>query len=98
MSEQIEVGLTVNGRRHRAATTPRTTLADFLRSECRLTATHLGCEQGVCGACTVLLDGVSVLSCLILAVQADGADIRISDDPAATDIDMLPLPDALQAE
>src|SRR5512138_1777656 len=98
MSEQIEVGLTVNGRRHRAATTPRTTLADFLRSECRLTATHLGCEQGVCGACTVLLDGVSVLSCLILAVQADGADIRTAEGLTGPDGALSPLADALQAE
>ena len=75
MSEPIEVELTVNGQRRRAGTTARTTLADFLREECGLTATHLGCEQGVCGACTVSLDGATVLSCLILAVQADGAEI-----------------------
>ena len=98
MSEQIKVALTVNGRPHSAVTTPRTTLADFLRSDCRLTATHLGCEQGVCGSCTVSMDGVSVLSCLILAVQADGAEIRTAEGLTGADGALPPLADALQAE
>jgi len=69
------IELTVNGVRRRGAAEPRLLLSDFLRHELGLTGTHVGCEHGVCGACTVLLDGVSVRSCLTLAVQADGADI-----------------------
>jgi carbon-monoxide dehydrogenase small subunit len=72
---EVTVRLTVNGDEHAAAVEPRATLADFLREECRLTGTHLGCEHGVCGACTVLLDGAAVRSCLVLAVQADGRAI-----------------------
>jgi aerobic-type carbon monoxide dehydrogenase small subunit (CoxS/CutS family) len=69
------VRLTVNGRTETGRATPRTTLADFLRHELGLTGTHLGCEQGVCGACTVLLDGQPVRGCLTLAVQADAARV-----------------------
>ena len=69
------IELTVNGDLRRGAAEPRLLLSDFLRHELGLTGTHVGCEHGVCGACTVLLDGVSVRSCLTLAVQADGADI-----------------------
>jgi carbon-monoxide dehydrogenase large subunit len=98
MSEQIKVEMTVNGQRRDAVTTPRTTLADFLRSDCGLTATHLGCEQGVCGACTVSMDGATVLSCLILAVQADGAEIRTAEGLLGPDGALPPLADALQAE
>jgi aerobic carbon-monoxide dehydrogenase small subunit len=65
----------VNGQRHERAVEPRTTLADFLREDLDLTGTHLGCEHGVCGACTVLLDGQPVRSCLLLAVQIDGASL-----------------------
>jgi carbon-monoxide dehydrogenase small subunit len=70
-----EITLTVNGRRVTAAVEPRTHLADFLRESQRLTGTHLGCEQGVCGACTILLDGHSSRACLMFAVQADGSRI-----------------------
>lgn len=73
MSERIE--LTVNGQRHEAQAEARTTLADFLRDHLRLTGTHVGCEHGVCGACTVLLDGEAVRSCLMLAVQARGHEV-----------------------
>ncbi|TML13891.1 MAG: (2Fe-2S)-binding protein [Actinobacteria bacterium] len=69
------VELTVNGQTRDALTEPRTTLADFLRDELELTGTHLGCEHGVCGACTVLLDGDAVRSCLVFAVQAAGRDV-----------------------
>ena len=69
------IALTVNGRGYSARVEPRRTLADLLREELGLTGTHLGCEHGVCGACTVLLDGRSVRSCLLLGVQADGAEI-----------------------
>jgi aerobic-type carbon monoxide dehydrogenase small subunit (CoxS/CutS family) len=71
----IEVAVTVNGTAARAAAEPRLLLSDFLRHTLGLTGTHVGCEHGVCGACTVLLDGVSVRSCLLLAVQADGGEI-----------------------
>jgi carbon-monoxide dehydrogenase small subunit len=75
MSEKREISLTVNGKRHEAEVPVRLTLADFLRHTLRLTGTHLGCEHGVCGACTILFDGYSARSCLMLAVQADGHDI-----------------------
>jgi len=69
------VAVTVNGRIFERSVEDRKTLADFLREDCLLTGTHIGCEQGVCGACTVLLDGAAVRSCLVFAVQADGAEI-----------------------
>jgi aerobic carbon-monoxide dehydrogenase small subunit len=72
---QHEIALTVNGRRRAGRVAARITLVDFLRDELRLTGTHVGCEHGVCGACSVLLDGRPVRSCLVFAVQADGADI-----------------------
>jgi carbon-monoxide dehydrogenase small subunit len=69
------VELTVNGQARDGLTESRTTLADFLREELELTGTHLGCEHGVCGACTVLLDGEAVRSCLVFAVQAAGHEV-----------------------
>ena len=72
---EVPIGVRVNGTERRAAVEPRLTLADFLRDRCHLTGTHLGCEHGVCGACTVLLDGEAVRSCLVFAVQADGAEV-----------------------
>ena len=72
----IEVAVTVNGRRHDEVVEPRLLLSDFLRHTLGLTGTHVGCEHGVCGACTVRLDGVSVRSCLLFAVQADGTEIE----------------------
>jgi carbon-monoxide dehydrogenase small subunit len=68
----VTVTIEVNGEIRSATVEPRLTLADFLRERCQLTGTHLGCEHGVCGACTVLLDGAAVRSCLMFAVQADG--------------------------
>ena len=73
--DETAVHITVNGRARTATVEPRLTLADFLRDACRLTGTHLGCEHGVCGACTVLVDGAAVRSCLMFAVQADGAEV-----------------------
>ena len=70
------VRLVVNGVRYERVVEPRLLLSDFLRDELRLTGTHVGCEHGVCGTCTVLIDGRTARSCLTLAVQADGADIR----------------------
>ena len=69
------IGVTVNGRRYQEEVEPRLLLSDFLRHTLGLTGTHVGCEHGVCGACTVQLDGVAVRSCLLLAVQGDGAEI-----------------------
>jgi carbon-monoxide dehydrogenase small subunit len=71
----LPIRLTVNGRARVASVEPRVTLADFLREECRLTGTHLGCEHGVCGACTVLVDGAATRACLVFAVQADGTEV-----------------------
>jgi carbon-monoxide dehydrogenase small subunit len=75
MRHEKNIRLKVNGKEVSDAVDARTTLADFLRVGCRLTGTHLGCEHGVCGACTVLLDDRSVRSCLVLAVQANGRDV-----------------------
>ena len=69
------ITLRVNGRRYRAAIEPRMLLSDFLRQECGLTGTHVGCEHGVCGACTVLVNGEAVRSCLMLAVSVTDAEI-----------------------
>jgi len=68
--------LDVNGRRYAVTCDPRKTLADALREDCGLTGTHLGCEHGICGACTVIVDGRTVRACLMLAVQADGKHVR----------------------
>jgi carbon-monoxide dehydrogenase small subunit len=75
MSAKILIRVTVNGRVYEEAVEPRLLLADFLRDVLGLTGTHVGCEHGVCGACTVLLNGDSARSCLTFAVQANGADI-----------------------
>ena len=84
MSE-VEIEVRVNGSTRRARVEPRLTLADFLREDCHLTGTHLGCEHGVCGACTVLLDGAAVRSCLVFAVQTDGAQITTIEGIASPD-------------
>lgn len=75
MGERHTIQVRVNGRVHTAEVEPRLTLADFLRDHLGLTGTHLGCEHGVCGACTVLVDGVAVRSCLLFAIQADGCEV-----------------------
>ncbi len=79
------VRVVVNGTAYERAVEPRLLLSDFLREELRLTGTHVGCEHGVCGTCTVLLDGKSARSCLMLAVQADGADIRTVESLGTAD-------------
>ena len=76
MSARCDIKVSVNGEAHEASVEPRLLLADFLREHLNLTGTHIGCEHGVCGACTVFLDGDSVRSCLCLAVQADGAEVE----------------------
>ncbi len=76
MTDQLDVSFKINGERHEVKVEPRRSLADCLRDDCGLTGTHVGCEHGVCGACTVIVDGKPVRSCLMFAVQADGADIE----------------------
>jgi carbon-monoxide dehydrogenase small subunit len=76
MTEKIEVALLINGVRHVVHVEPRRTLVDAIRDDCGQTGTHIGCEHGVCGACTVLIDGEPVRSCLMFAVQAGGREIR----------------------
>jgi carbon-monoxide dehydrogenase small subunit len=88
VAESRNITVTVNGKRHEQQVQVRLTLADFLRQQLGLTGTHLGCEHGVCGACTVLLDGNSTRSCLMLAVQAHGHEV-------ATVEGLAPGPDAL---
>ncbi|MBI1847076.1 MAG: (2Fe-2S)-binding protein [Candidatus Rokubacteria bacterium] len=75
VAEPVTVRLTVNGVGHEGRCEPRKLLVDFLREDLALTGTHVGCEHGICGACTVLIDGVAARSCIMLAVQADGAEI-----------------------
>jgi carbon-monoxide dehydrogenase small subunit len=75
MSEKISISLKVNGSEQRAVVEPRRSLVDFLRHDLGLVGTHVGCEHGVCGACTVMLDGRTVRSCLLFAAQADGSEI-----------------------
>ena len=90
----VPVVLRVNGDEYRISAEPRRTLADALREDCGLTGTHLGCEHGVCGACTVLLDGEPVRSCLLFAVQAEAAEIRTVEGLAAADGALHPLQEA----
>ncbi len=76
MTDKMDINLTVNGRSHAVSVAPRKTLADVIREDCGQTGTHLGCEHGICGACTVIVDGAPVRSCLMFGVQADGSEIR----------------------
>jgi aerobic-type carbon monoxide dehydrogenase small subunit (CoxS/CutS family) len=90
------IQLIVNGQPREGAAEPRTSLADFLRDDLGLTGTHVGCEHGVCGACTVLLDGEPVRSCLLLAVQADGWTVTTVEGLAEPDGTLHPLQQAFQ--
>ena len=76
MSKKTAITVNINGRDHAIAVEPRCTLADAIREDCGQTGTHIGCEHGVCGACTVIVDGEPMRSCLMFAVQADGKKIR----------------------
>ncbi|MGH8702199.1 MAG: (2Fe-2S)-binding protein [Burkholderiales bacterium] len=96
MAETRKIAVTVNGRRREAEIETRYTLADFLRQQLGLTGTHLGCEHGVCGACTVLLDGHSVRSCLMLAVQAHGHEITTVEGIAPDGTTLHPLQQAFR--
>jgi aerobic-type carbon monoxide dehydrogenase small subunit (CoxS/CutS family) len=90
MTERLALTLNVNGRDYAVSVEPRRTLADTIREDCGLTGTHLGCEHGVCGACTVIVDGEAVRSCLMFAVQAQGKTIRTVEGLANGD-DLHPL-------
>jgi carbon-monoxide dehydrogenase small subunit len=80
-----EIEMRVNGGVRRGTVEPRLTLADFLRGHCQLTGTHLGCEHGVCGACTVLVDGEAVRACLVFAVQADHSEVTTVEGIASAE-------------
>jgi aerobic carbon-monoxide dehydrogenase small subunit len=92
----IGVTMTVNGDVRRATVEARLTLADFLREHCSLTGTHLGCEHGVCGACTVLVDGAAVRSCLMFAAQAVGADVTTVEGIGSSTGELSPVQAALR--
>lgn len=96
MTEKIEIRLHINGHDHSVRVEPRKTLADVIRDECGLTGTHIGCEHGVCGACTVILDDEAVRSCLMFAVQAKGKRIRTVEGLADGD-KLHPMQDAFIA-
>ena len=96
MSESRNITLTVNGVRREEQVEVRLTLADFLRHQLGLTGTHLGCEHGVCGACTVLIDGHSARSCLMLAVQANGHEVATVEGLAPTPDTLHPLQQAFR--
>src|SRR6478736_7056706 len=92
--ELLDITLTVNGVRRHAQAPARRLLSDFLRHDLQLTGTHVGCEHGVCGACTVLLDGAAVRSCLLLAVSADGAQITTVEGLTRPDGTLSPVQQA----
>ena len=97
MSETIErrtIELTVNGERHEVEVEPRKLLADVLRQDLGLTGLNLGCSHGVCGSCTVLLDGATARSCILFAVQADGAEITTIEGIAPSNEEMHPIQEA----
>jgi len=91
MTARLAIDLTVNGKRYEGLVEPRLSLADFLRDHCGLTGTHVGCEQGICGSCTVILDGQTIRSCLLLAVQANGATVLTVEGLASMGGHGLPL-------
>jgi carbon-monoxide dehydrogenase small subunit len=96
MSSRRAVSVTVNKTTYEKDVDVRLTLADFLRHELRLTGTHIGCEHGVCGACTILLDGISARSCLMLAVQCDGRTITTIEGIALDEERLHPLQEAFR--
>ena len=92
--ELHSISLTVNGQPYSGEVEPRLLLSDYLRHELELTGTHVGCEHGVCGACTVLLDGQPVRSCLMLAVQAEGHEIATVEGLASSAENLHPIQEA----
>jgi 2-furoyl-CoA dehydrogenase 2Fe-2S iron sulfur subunit len=93
---KVRIGLTLNGRKVSAETESRTLLSDFLRHALGATGTHVGCEHGVCGCCTVMLDGTAVRSCLTLAVQAEGREVKTVESLAGSDGKLNALQQAFQ--
>ena len=96
MSVQRTISVTINGENYERTVETRLTLVDFIRHEVLLTGTHVGCEHGVCGACTILLNGRTARSCLMLAVQADGQEILTVEGIAPNDDELHPLQQAFQ--
>lgn len=96
MADPVDVSVSVNGVEHRRSVEPRLLLSDFLRHDLALTGTHVGCEHGVCGACTVLLDGEAVRSCLVFAAQADGCELTTVEGLAEPDGTLHPLQEAFR--
>ena len=96
MSDKLPVRLTVNGRAYERAAEPRLLLSDFLRHELGLSGTHVGCEHGVCGACTILFDGQPIRSCLTLAVQANGHVLETVEGMAPSATELHPIQQAFQ--
>jgi carbon-monoxide dehydrogenase small subunit len=94
MRERMEITLDINGQTHRVLVEPRKTLVDVIRDDCGQTGTHIGCEHGVCGACTVLLDDEPVRSCLMFAIQAQGHKIRTIEGLQNGDDDLHPMQQA----
>src|SRR5712664_1026683 len=94
MTERVEITLTINGRDHAVRVEPRKTLVDVIRDECGQTGTHIGCEHGICGACSVILDGEPVRSCLMYAVQANGHRVTTVEGLANSDGSMSVLQDS----
>jgi carbon-monoxide dehydrogenase small subunit len=96
MSDRRTISVTINGETYEREVETRLTLSDFIRHEVLLTGTHVGCEHGVCGACTILLDGRTARSCLMLAVQANGHEIKTVEGIAPNDTELHPLQQAFQ--
>jgi len=96
ITAELTVSLTVNGRSHTVRCEPRKLLSDVLREDLHLTGTHVGCEHGACGACTVLVDGSAVRSCLLFAVQLNGAEITTVEGMADGDGTLSPVQQAMQ--
>jgi aerobic-type carbon monoxide dehydrogenase small subunit (CoxS/CutS family) len=95
MPELYPININVNGKTYERSVEARMNLADFLRQEINLTGTHIGCEHGVCGACTVLVDGASVRACIMLALQANGRNVETIESVAAFDGTLNPIQAAL---
>jgi carbon-monoxide dehydrogenase small subunit len=96
MPSSVEVSTTVNGQSYSRTVEPRLLLSDFLRHELGLTGTHVGCEHGVCGACTVLVDGVAVRSCLVFAAQVDGSAVDTVEGMTLGEAELHPLQEAFR--
>jgi aerobic carbon-monoxide dehydrogenase small subunit len=92
----MQINVTVNGVAHSADVEPRTLLVHYIREQCGLTGTNIGCDTSSCGACTIHMDGESVKSCTVLAVQADGSDIKTIEGMAATDGTLHPMQESFR--